>query len=67
MHPESNIFPLAHQLSRAAQIIGLSRSTLYLLIKSGELPIIKVGRRTLIADDDLRFLIKRHRIGGEAA
>ena len=58
--------PLAHQLPRAAQISGLSRSTLYNLIKTGELPVIKVGRRTLIADADLRSLINRHRSKPEA-
>jgi excisionase family DNA binding protein len=67
MTSEIGLQPLAHQLPRAAQISGLSRSTLYLLIKNGELATIKVGRRTLIADDDLRNLIARHRIDGKAA
>jgi excisionase family DNA binding protein len=67
MTTEAGLQLLAHQLPRAAQITGLSRSTLYLLIKNGELPTIKVGRRTLIADDDLRNLIARHRVGGQVA
>lgn len=67
MTTELETKPLAHQLPRAAQMTGLSRSTLYGLIKSGELPTIKIGRRTLIADDDLRNLIGRHRVAGQVA
>jgi hypothetical protein len=37
------------------------------LIKDGELPTIKIGRRTLIADEDLRALLGRHRVGRENA
>ena len=59
--------PVAHQIPRAAQMSGLSRSQLYELMKSGELAYVKIGRRRLIADDDLRALIARHRTGGEQA
>jgi len=62
----SEMKPLAHQLSRAAQITGISTSLLYELIKNGELAVVKIGRRTLIADDDLRALIARHRLVQEA-
>jgi excisionase family DNA binding protein len=64
---ESERIPLAYPVPRAVQVTGLSRSLLYELMKRGELAWIKVGRRRLIADDDLRALIARHRIGGEAA
>ena len=63
MATEFEMKPLAHQLPRAAQIIGISRSLLYELIKRGELAVVKIGRRTLIADGDLRALIDRHRVG----
>jgi excisionase family DNA binding protein len=62
----SEMKPLAHQLSRAAQITGISTSLLYELIKNGELAVVKIGCRTLIADDDLRALIARHRLVREA-
>jgi len=67
MTSELEIRPLAHQLQSAVRLTGISRSQLYELIKRGELPIVKVGRRTLIADDDLRSLLGRHRIAGEIA
>ena len=62
MSTEFELKPLAHQLPRAAQLSGLSRSLLYELMKQGELAYIKVGRRRLIADDDLRALISRHHV-----
>jgi excisionase family DNA binding protein len=62
MSREFEMKPLAHQLPRAVQVSGLSRSLLYELMGSGELAYIKVGRRRLIADDDLRALIARYRI-----
>jgi excisionase family DNA binding protein len=62
MTAESEARPLAHQLPSASRASGISRSRLYELIKTRELPIVKVGRRTLITDDDLRALIARYRI-----
>lgn len=53
---------VAHPIERAAKICGISRSRLYELIRDGELPISKIGRRTVIADEDLRALIRRHRV-----
>lgn len=48
---------LAYRLPEAAQIAGLSRSTLYKLIKEGKLRASKSGRRTLILKTELeRFL-----------
>jgi excisionase family DNA binding protein len=53
---------LAHSVSDAAARIGISRSSLYLLIARGEIPIAKVGNRTLILDDDLRAYLDGHRV-----
>jgi len=66
MPPKSEPRPLAHRLPSAVRQSGISRSLLYELIKRRELAVVKIGRRTLIADDDLRALIARHRVGGEA-
>ena len=66
MTPKPNARPLAHHIPDAVRVSGISRSVLYDLIRRGELAIIKIGRRTLIADDDLCALIARHRVAKEA-
>jgi excisionase family DNA binding protein len=53
--------PLAFSIPDAARRIGLSRSGVYVLIGRGELPIVKLGQRTVILDDDLRAYLSRHR------
>ena len=59
---DSELSALAHSIPNAAARIGLSRSRLYELIGGGEIPVIKIGGRTLIGDDDLRVFLDRHRI-----
>lgn len=59
---------VAHPISRAASLTGLSRSRLYEYMARGELPYSKLGKRRLIADADLHRLIESHRVsGGENA
>jgi excisionase family DNA binding protein len=58
----SDTSPLAHSVPDAARRIGISRSGLYILIERGEIPIAKVGNRTLVLDDDLRAYLARHRV-----
>ncbi len=43
----------------AAHRLGISRSKVYQLIKARWLTSIKIGRRTLISDDEVRALISR--------
>jgi excisionase family DNA binding protein len=62
MTSELEMKAVAHQVPRAAQVTGLSRSLLYEFMKRGELAYVKVGRRRLIAHDDLQALIRRHRV-----
>ena len=50
---------LAYTIPQAVQTSGLSRSALYIAIRSGDLRAIKAGRRTLILDDDLRAFLCR--------
>jgi excisionase family DNA binding protein len=66
MTPQPEARPLAYELQSAERLTGISRSQLYELIKRGELPIVKVGRRTLITDDDLQALITRRRVARTA-
>ena len=46
--------PLAVSILEASRISACGRSTLYAEIKSGNLKIRKVGRRTIVTMDDLR-------------
>lgn len=50
--------PLAVRIPIAMQLIGIRRSKLYELIKSGELRTVKVGRATLITMSSLRRLVE---------
>jgi len=52
--------PLAHQIPEACRRIGIARTSIYQLIKDGEIKSIKVGARTLIPETELqRFIAKR--------
>ena len=51
---------------------GISRTTTYQLIKSGELPSVTIGRRRFVVSQDLDAYVERRRSasglnGGEAA
>jgi len=49
--------PLAVPPIEAAEIAGLSRTGIFDLIRTGDLPSLKVGRRRLVLVEDLqRFL-----------
>ena len=50
---------LAYTIKEAAAAVGLSRSKLYVLMGSGELPSIQIGKRRLIPADALQKLISR--------
>ncbi len=48
---------LLHSINEAAQLLGIGRSSLYVLIAAGEVGTVKIGRRSLIADEELRRFI----------
>ena len=52
--------PIAYTIKQASAACGISRTTLYGLIKAGELTPVKIGVRTLIRHADLEALIKRN-------
>lgn len=39
---------LAYSINRTAKALGVGRSTIYKLIKTGQIDAIKIGTRTLI-------------------
>ena len=45
---------LTLSIAETAQALGISRPSVYTLLRQGELPTIKLGRRTLIPVDALR-------------
>ena len=44
----------AHSIAETCALTGLGRDTVYSAIRGGHLVARKLGRRTLITDDDLR-------------
>jgi excisionase family DNA binding protein len=46
--------PLAHSVEEAATRVNCGRTTVYAAIKSRALKARKIGRRTIILDEDLR-------------
>ena len=55
------IEPITMRVPDACRYIGISRSTLYLLIADGEVEIIKLGSSTLVLTASLRALVARRR------
>lgn len=51
------IAPLAHRIPEACQRIGLGRSSLYELIKSGHLKTVRIAGRTLVPESELQRLV----------
>lgn len=45
-------------IADAAKALSLGRSKIYELIASGDLIIIKIGRRSLVTVDSIRSLVK---------
>ena len=50
--------PLAISINQTAKALGVGRSSVYSLIKSGGLDAIKIGRRTLLTTESVRRLAK---------
>lgn len=52
-------------LDDVAQLLGISESGVYRLVRSGELPRVKVGKRTLFEPHEIRGFIASRRDAGE--
>ncbi|MCL4780699.1 MAG: helix-turn-helix domain-containing protein [Gammaproteobacteria bacterium] len=51
---------LAYSVPEACHQLGdLKRDKFYRLVRSGEISIIKIGRRTVVTDDALRDYLRR--------
>jgi excisionase family DNA binding protein len=51
---------LAYTIPQAVDASGISRSTLYTYIKAKQLPVVKIGQRTLIRLVDLSEFLDQH-------
>lgn len=52
----------SYDVCEAAHILGISRSTLYLLIRDREIKPVKIRRRTRFREAELeRYLVRRER------
>jgi excisionase family DNA binding protein len=49
--------PISVRIAMAVKLTGIGRSTLYELIKSGEIETVKIGRSTLIPYRCLKKLV----------
>jgi excisionase family DNA binding protein len=50
--------PLLHSIQSSTQILGIGRSSLYWLIGEGKICTVKIGRRTLIPDREIRRYVE---------
>ena len=55
----SNSSPLLHSINDTKLLLNCGRNTVYNLVHSNELTMIKMGRRSLITDDSIRAYIDR--------
>jgi len=51
-YKNTNSAPLAYQVKPFCQLAGISRTTLYELIKTDKIRVIKLGGRTLVPRDE---------------
>lgn len=62
MKDDKTIAPLAYSPLEAARRLGVGRSTIYELIKSGDLAVSKLGTRTLIHDESCRRVLEKSKV-----
>jgi excisionase family DNA binding protein len=49
--------PLANQIPEVCRRLGIGRTLLYEIIKSGQIRTIKIGNRTLVPESELRRFV----------
>jgi len=58
---------LAYSTTEAAQVLGVSRPTVYKLMARADFPSFKVGSRTLVSAEGLRAWVQAQAEGGQSA
>lgn len=56
--PQSSSAPLLLRVSEAARLLGVSRSTMYQLVASGSVPVIRIGRSVRVSRPALEAWIR---------
>ncbi|HML44657.1 MAG TPA: helix-turn-helix domain-containing protein [Hyphomicrobium zavarzinii] len=56
MRPVEAVAPVLVDVNEAATLLSVSRSTIYKLIKTGELPVKKIGRAARLRRADVLAL-----------
>ena len=51
---------LSYTINEATAAAGIGRTKIYELVRTGELPLVKIGTRTLIRRADLEAMLTRH-------
>ena len=54
---ESSIYPLCFRIEDACRSIGIGRTALYAMIKTGQLKAVRIAGRTLIPRTEVERLI----------
>jgi excisionase family DNA binding protein len=67
MQPQPTSDCAAYTIPEVLTKIGIGRDKLYALIRSGELPARKLGRKTLVVASDLEAFLKSLPTIGRAA
>lgn len=49
---------LTYNVETAARVLGISRALAYQLVRQGDIPSVKLGRRLLIPQEALTVLLK---------
>ena len=57
------IGPIALSIAQVVASTGVGRTKIYEAIRDGALPVVKIGRRSLVLDEDLRAWLRRYRVG----
>ncbi|WP_337847686.1 helix-turn-helix domain-containing protein [Sphingomonas sp.] len=57
---------LTYTISEAASAAGVGRTKLYELINAGEIPLIKIGTRSLVRRSDVFDLLERNTVQNAA-
>ena len=57
--PEDRLQKLAYSVDEAAQVLGVSRGTIYNLIHRADFPALKVGNRQLISREGLAEWVRK--------